>query len=106
MLEKILKVMKEGRRITLEELAEECGTTPAMLSAMMENLVRQGRLKKGTFSAKSVEDNACAHYSGTGGTAHPNAGQLACRGCSGNCGCCQTESIMDFFELTEAESEI
>ncbi len=109
MLQKILKVMEEGRRITLEELAEECGTTPAMLSAMMENLVRQGRLKKGSLSAAgSGEGSSCDDDSEAGHSCdvHSSAGKTTCRGCAGGCGCCETESIMDFFELADAESEI
>ncbi len=87
MLEKILKIMESGNRITVEDLADKLDTTPSMISAMMENLVRQGFLKKSKISAHS--------HSGTEGS--------SCAGCSGCCVSSDEESIMEIFELVEKE---
>ncbi len=85
MLEEILKIMESGNRITVEDLADKLETTPSMISAMMENLVRQGFLKKSKISAHS--------HDGTEGS--------SCAGCSGNCVSGDTESVIEIFELVK-----
>ena len=45
MLKQILDCLADGRSWTVETLAGELGTTPEMVTAMLDQLVRQGYLK-------------------------------------------------------------
>ena len=45
MLKQILDRVADGRSWTVETLAGELGTTPEMVTAMIDQLVRQGYLK-------------------------------------------------------------
>ncbi len=45
-LERLLPLLHSGRPRSLGELAEELGTSPALLEAMLEDLARRGYLRE------------------------------------------------------------
>ena len=46
MLNQLLTHIQEGQGLSVEELAEELGTSPSMVTAMLGTLTRQGYLGK------------------------------------------------------------
>ncbi len=58
MLERLLKLIQEGKPLTPVVLARQLNTSPQMVEMMMEELVRRGLLKMSEFS-QSCDSGAC-----------------------------------------------
>lgn len=64
MLHGILQALQSGEGCSVEELARRLGTTPAVVTAALEQLERMGRVRRVVMATR------CAH---------------GCAGCTGGC---------------------
>ncbi len=56
MLDKIVALLKQGGTVTIDQMARELGTSPEVVSGMIDHMTRQGWLRSMSASC----DSACS----------------------------------------------
>jgi predicted ArsR family transcriptional regulator len=59
MLQRLLAILREGRSHTIGDLAEELGTSPSLVEAMMENLSLLGYLRQVEAASGCSQECSC-----------------------------------------------
>ena len=66
-MEKLLQLLKDGRSRSIEMLAAEMDTSPAVIKRDMEFLARMGMIRKIDFAEADGMKSACSECGGCGG---------------------------------------